>query len=295
MADRALYGGTDTSFLLGTGEKFYMVYDEPGGDQVTDLLAAIVVGNDFTPGDPQDVVLGDDQRFYAFYGPPGRTAPLWAPKGYIVTALDGSGAPVYGPNWSDGAMRIFPDPEYVFAPADAVTDAQEQAIQGAVQTAFASGLGPGATQAVADALAASGTLNAAAAPTIAANRVPDPQAKTSGGSTSTAGAFNVTRITTGLPPGLSYGLQTVRGGTLSSVISQPYLGSTSSTDPLRIQVTAGEVDSFMALVWCDQEPRLDWTCAGTTRAAPTCPRSRPWVRTPTSLPRPLGRSALTWV
>lgn len=105
-----------------------------------------------------------------------------------------------------------------------------------------------------------GVLTAGAAPTLASNLIPDPQAKTSGGSTSTAGAFDATRITTGLPPGIAHGLETTRGGTLSTVISQPFIGAMSNTDPLRIPVTPGAVRSFLASVWTDQsgaQARLD--------------------------------------
>lgn len=108
-----------------------------------------------------------------------------------------------------------------------------------------------ASSAVSTELTNQGVLYATKAPALDTTRVPDPQVKTSGG-VSTPTTMTLSRITTGLPTGFDYGIQSDRTGTLSSVIATPYFGSLTNTDPLRILVTVGETITAAAQVWTDQ-------------------------------------------
>lgn len=130
-------------------------------------------------------------------------------------------------------------------------DALPAEIDGGVSAAVGTQVPP----AVATAVAAAGVLNAASAPTLQYNRVPDPQMVTAGASTN-APAYVLTRITTGLPAGLPTGLgkalKTVRASTLSGTISSVTVGPSSSTDPLRVPVVPGEVGIGSIHHWTDQ-------------------------------------------
>lgn len=84
-------------------------------------------------------------------------------------------------------------------------------------------------------------------PTLAVNRVPDPQSKTSGAAT-----YAMTRITTGLPEGFAHGIESARTGSLNSIVATITLGGATNADPLRIPVTPGETVVATAYEWCDQ-------------------------------------------
>lgn len=126
-----------------------------------------------------------------------------------------------------------------------------------------------AASAVATALAAGGILSSAQASAIAVNRAKDPQLKTTGGSGS-ATITPITRITSGLPPGASYGIRTTRAGTLSPTIAQICHGANNNVvDAAVTPVTPGEVIPYLfGMGWTDQSSaraRLDifWYLNGT--------------------------------
>ena len=86
-------------------------------------------------------------------------------------------------------------------------------------------------------------------PTLAANRVPDPQAVAHGDAPSSS-RYAMTRITTGLPAGFGNGAQTTRQGTLDTVVGQ--FRWSNVTGPVQIPVAPGEVVSVGCLLWSDQ-------------------------------------------
>lgn len=132
-----------------------------------------------------------------------------------------------------------------------------QAIVDGIPATLATLAGP----AVAAATAAGGFQTVTRAPSLAKNRVPDPQMKTTGGSTSNA-QMPVTRITTGLPTGFAYGVQTSRASTLSAVIANLSNGANNAVlqPTAATPVTPTETISASAYGYTDQasaRARLD--------------------------------------
>lgn len=131
---RTLFGGGEASYFLpGTGSTAVVYGTEAGAkaktsaDVVSDLLAA-----DGVTAQSQIVARGIGT--YSFYGPDGRTSPLWV--------SDGVG----------GAIRIDPNPNAAYAPKPTNAGTTGQAIvkqaDGTVAFATVSGGGSAPTQGV---------------------------------------------------------------------------------------------------------------------------------------------------
>ena len=111
---------------------------------------------------------------------------------------------------------------------------------------------PAIAAAAADyAAAGNGVLTVGSAPQLAENIVPDPQLKTSGSQTTN---YIFTRITTGLPAGFVYGVETTRSGGLTGQVSIVVTGGATQSDPLRIPVVPGETIHCSAFQWSDTAP-----------------------------------------
>lgn len=303
---RALFGGSDddrVESIYGLGSKKLTALapgialtfwsDPVGGEQITDLLSATWddAADDWAAGDAIEQVTSDDEGYYpSFFGPDG-VLGMWAQAGsssrrFRVQTMDAAAVQAA----VDAAQLAAQQAQAVGTTNDTITkgliDDPDSATSGALKTAIAEQVGPAVDTALADSqtiqdaaeaavdgeLASAGVLHASAAPTLSSNRAPDPQLKTSGG-TNSASQYPLSRITAGLPTGISYGVETARAGSPNATISSMFVGSGaagSESDPLRWIVTPGETVSVGVDVWTDQagaEARVDLiykTATGTT-------------------------------